>query len=182
MSGGCDLYNTYNCTSFLSIQPLVRQLDHLCYKGDKDGNTPLHLAARLGNMQAVENGLLNSEIWDEGATSDVEEGGSDGGSECGSEGGGSEGGSEGGSGSEGKSGGEVEAKDGKGSGDEEEGGGGGGAETHQKRGGEEVDGVSGDESPGVSLKKNRVMCQLQVHVHEHVSVYLNSTQPAELPW
>lgn len=65
----------------LSVQPLVRQLDHLCKGKDKDGNTPLHLASGLGNLQAIENGLLNSEIWDEGASSDMEEdedgGGSD---------------------------------------------------------------------------------------------------------
>ena len=76
------------------MQPLVRQLEHLCLEKDKDGNTPLHLAASLGNLQAMESGLLNSEIWDEGATSDVEEeeGGSEGGS--GGEGGGSGGGEE----------------------------------------------------------------------------------------
>lgn len=35
----------------------------LCAKKDKDGNTPLHLAAMVGNMKAIESGLLNYEIW-----------------------------------------------------------------------------------------------------------------------
>ena len=70
----------------LFVQPLVRQLEHLCLEKDNDGNTPLHLAAGLGNMQAMENGLLNAEIWDEGASSDVEDEGSEGESEGGSEG------------------------------------------------------------------------------------------------
>lgn len=30
---------------------------------DKDGNTPLHLAAMAGNVKAIEGGLLNDEIW-----------------------------------------------------------------------------------------------------------------------
>lgn len=63
----------------------MRQLDHLCFKGDREGNTPLHLAAGLGNMQAIDNGLLNAEIWDEGASSDMAEEGSEGGSEGGSD-------------------------------------------------------------------------------------------------
>ena len=99
------------------MQPLVRQLEHLCLEKDKDGNTPLHLAASLGNLQAMESGLLNSEIWDEGATSDVEE---------------EEGGSEGGS--------EEEQE-------EEEGGSGGGSEEEkeeEEEGGEEEGGSGGE--------------------------------------
>ena len=61
-------------TLYISMQPLVRQLgDDLCFCKDKDGNTPLHLAAQIGNMQAIENGILSPEIWDEDDDSDEEE-------------------------------------------------------------------------------------------------------------
>ena len=49
----------------ISIQPLVRQLEHLCCKTDKDGNTPLHTAAMLGNIQAMDYGLLSPDICDD---------------------------------------------------------------------------------------------------------------------
>ena len=59
-------------------QSLVRQLrDELCSLRDEDGNTPLHIAAGNNNMQAIENGLLDPEIWDEDDDSDEEEGDSD---------------------------------------------------------------------------------------------------------
>lgn len=40
---------------------MVRQLGHLCDREDNNGNTPLHLAAKSGNMQAIDNGLLSDE-------------------------------------------------------------------------------------------------------------------------
>ena len=51
------------CLNYKYIQTLVRQLDYdaCCLGHDKDGNTPLHLAARVGNKQAIEGALLNSE-------------------------------------------------------------------------------------------------------------------------
>ena len=46
------------------VQTLVRQLgEDLCFQPDKDGNIPLHLAAGIGNMAAVDGGLLNGELW-----------------------------------------------------------------------------------------------------------------------
>lgn len=120
----------------------MRQLEHLCHQRDKDGNTPLHLAASLGNIQAMENGLLNAEIWDE-ASSDVDEKGSDdGGSDGGSEGGGGEGEGEGG-GSEGEGEG----------GSAGEGGSDGGGEEGSE-GGNEDDGEGGLEGRGEREKKS----------------------------
>ena len=55
-------------------------MEELCDKKDKDGNTPLHLAAMVGNMKAIEGGLLNDEIWspeeqEVGSLGEEEEGG-----------------------------------------------------------------------------------------------------------
>ena len=58
----CYSFEMYHYKYF---QPLVRQLDFedCCLAKDKDdGNTPLHLAARVGNVQAIESALLNRDI------------------------------------------------------------------------------------------------------------------------
>ena len=129
----------------------MRQLDHLCFQGDREGNTPLHLAAGLGNMQAIDNGLLNAEIWDEGASSDVAEDDSEGGSD-----GGSEGGSDVEEGSGGEGEGEEEGEEG-----EEEGGGEKeerGEEESKKpqEGSEEEDGIG---PAGGTAVSNMYMCR-----------------------
>ena len=56
---------THLCIASVLIQPLVRQLEHLCCRTDKDGNTPLHIAAMLGNVQAMDYGLLSTDICDD---------------------------------------------------------------------------------------------------------------------
>ena len=37
--------------------------DTLCFERDINGEIPLHLASRAGNVQVLENGLLNYDIW-----------------------------------------------------------------------------------------------------------------------
>ena len=50
------MFTLLKCLNYKYLQTLVRQLDYkaCCLGHDKDGNTPLHLAARVGNMQAIE--------------------------------------------------------------------------------------------------------------------------------
>lgn len=52
---------------YLLLQPLVRQLQelHVCSEVDNEGNLPLHLAAEMGNLEALNDGLLHDDIWED---------------------------------------------------------------------------------------------------------------------